>query len=132
METLDTIEKVLFPINDLASRSLLISLTSESKQNFDTDILYPELSTELSDQIMPADIPYGYFGDRLAALYKIQQNPPATGLEEWVERKSKDRHIMMATIAGVCFALFFGIAALALAGVQTWLAYQQWQHPIKQ
>jgi len=37
---------------------------------------------------------------------------------------------MMATFAGVLFAIFLGMASLALGGYQAWIAYQQWQHPV--
>lgn len=37
---------------------------------------------------------------------------------------------MMATVAGVAFAVLLGMASLAVSSYQAWLAYQQWQHPV--
>ena len=39
---------------------------------------------------------------------------------------------MMATLAGVLFALILGMAGLAVSGYQAWVGYQQWQHPVHQ
>lgn len=78
------------------------------------------------------DIAYHYFGARLVDLYEELENPKPRGfIEEWLERKSGARYIMMATLIGVIFAVLLGIASLAVSGYQAWIGYQQWQHPIR-
>ncbi|KAH8797454.1 hypothetical protein F5882DRAFT_475049 [Hyaloscypha sp. PMI_1271] len=130
LETLDTLQKVLFPLTDAKSRALLLSLTSTTRQNFDTDVLRYD-STTIRDGLRPETISYHYFGSRLADLYEELTNPTARGMEKWFERRSGARYVMMATIAGVLFAIFLGMASLALGGYQAWIGYQQWQHPMQ-
>jgi hypothetical protein len=126
---LDSIQKILFPLSDPSSksRSLLQSLISTS--SFDPDCLrFESASIRNPDE---KDISYLYFGDRLGDLYEELENPKPRGwIESWLERKSGARYIMMATVAGVAFAVLLGIASLAVSSYQSWLTYQQWQHPI--
>jgi hypothetical protein len=51
-------------------------------------------------------------------------------MEQWLERKSRARHVMMATVAGVVIAIFLGLASLGVGAYQAWVSYQQWQHPV--
>jgi hypothetical protein len=130
LETLATLQTILFPLTDAKSKALLLSLTSTTTQNFDTDVLRYDSST-IRDPLHPEPIPYHYFGSRLADLYEELTNPTPRGMEKWFERRSGARYVMMATIAGVVFAIFLGMAGLAMNGYQAWLSYQQWQHPVQ-
>jgi hypothetical protein len=88
---------------------LLLSLTSTC--HFDTDILrYDSTSIRNPDEKF---IPYHYFGERLADLYEELANPTPRGLEKWFQRRSGARYVMMATIAGVLFAIW-GVIKLGL------------------
>lgn len=120
-------QKILFPLSDAKSYSLLRSLTSTS--SFDPDCLrFESASIRNADE---KDIQYLYFGSRLADLYEELENPKPRGwLERWLERKSRARHVMMATVVGVVIAIFLGLASLAVGGYQAWVGYQQWQHPV--
>ena len=63
-------------------------------------------------------------------LFDEVENPKARGfLETWLEQRSKARHVMMATIAGVIFAVILSILALAVGIFQAWVSYQAWKHP---
>ena len=42
------------------------------------------------------------------------------------------RYTVMATLAGVLFALILGMAGFTIGGYQAWVGYQQWQHPVDQ
>ena len=127
LEVLDSLQKVLFPLSDPKSHSLLQSLISIS--SFDPDCLRFE-STALRT-VDERDIPYQYLGERLADLYEELENPTPRGwLDQWLERKSRARHVMMATLIGVAIAIVLGIASLAVSVYQAWVSYQQWQHPI--
>lgn len=130
LETLATLQTILFPLTDAKSKALLLSLTSTTTQNFDTDVLRYDSST-IRDPLRPEAIPYHYFGSRLADLYEELANPTPRGMEKWFERRSGARYVMMATIAGVFLAIFLGMASLALGGYQAWVGYQQWQHPVQ-
>jgi len=127
LERLDSIQKIIFPLSDPKSRSLLQSLISTS--SFDPDCLrFESASIRNPDE---KDILYHYFGARLAHLYEELENPrPRSWIERWSERKSGARYIMMATVIGVAFAVLLGIASLAVSSYQAWLSYQQWQHPV--
>ncbi|MCJ1436584.1 hypothetical protein MMC27_005964 [Xylographa pallens] len=127
LEALDSIQKVLFPLSDPKSHSLLQSLTSTS--HFDPDCLrFESASIRTADE---KDIAYHYFGARLADLYEELENPKPRGwIEKWLERKSGARYVMMATLTGVVIAILLGMASLAVGIYQAWLGYQQWQHPI--
>lgn len=127
LEVLDSIQKILFPLSDAKSYSLLRSLTSTS--SFDPDCLRFESASIRGPH--EKDIQYLYFGSRLADLYEELENPKPRGwMERWLERKSRARHVMMATVVGVVIAIFLGLASLAVGGYQAWVGYQQWQHPI--
>ncbi|MCJ1379602.1 hypothetical protein MMC17_002704 [Xylographa soralifera] len=127
LEILDSIQKVLFPLSDPKSRSLLQSLISTSL--FDPDCLrFESASIRTADE---KDIAYHYFGARLADLYEELENPKPRGwIEKWLERKSGARYVMMATLIGVAIAIMLGMASLAVGIFQAWLGYQQWQHPL--
>jgi len=51
-------------------------------------------------------------------------------VERWLERKSRARHVMMATVAGVIIAILLGVAGLVVGVVQAWVGWMQWKHPI--
>jgi hypothetical protein len=127
LECLDSIQKVLFPLSDAKSRSMLFSLTCKS--SFDPDCLrFESASIRNADE---KDVSYHYYGARLADLYEELNNPRPRGwVQKWLERKSGARYIMMASLIGVAIAIFLGMASLALGAYQAWLSYQQWQHPI--
>lgn len=127
LECLDSVQKILFPLTDRKSKSLLLSLTSTS--SFDPDCLrFDSASIRNNDE---KDIAYHYFGERLAELYDELENPtPHGSLEKWLERRSGARYIMLATLIGVIFAVILGMAGLAVGGYQAWVGYQQWQHPV--
>jgi len=120
LEVIDSIQKVLFP-SDLQSQSLLRSLVR--KQGFDDDCLrYESSSYRLSGE---AETTYTYFGTSLMDLYEEVTHPTPRGLlEKWLEPRSGGRHVMMATLAGVFFAIVLGFVGL---GVQIWQACMTYQ-----
>ncbi|KAF7880389.1 uncharacterized protein EAF02_007235 [Botrytis sinoallii] len=129
IEVLDSIQKILFPLADVKTKELLLSLTSPSTCNFDTDMLRYESASIRNPE--EQNIQYHYFGARLADPYRELINPTPRGLEKWFERKSSPRFVMMATIAGVMFAIFLGLLSLALGGFQAYVGYMAWKHPVQ-
>ncbi|KAI0883834.1 uncharacterized protein GGS22DRAFT_166205 [Annulohypoxylon maeteangense] len=126
LETLSTIQNILFPV-DPESRSLLRSLVS--KEKFDPDILRLEPPSHGSPD--EQQIGYEYWGSRLIDLYDELNNPTPRGyVENWLQRKSGSRYMMMATLAGVIIAIFLGILSLAVSIFQAWVGWQQWKHPV--
>ncbi|KAF5973231.1 hypothetical protein FCOIX_8871 [Fusarium coicis] len=128
LEVLDSLQGTLFPLSDPRSKKLLRSLIS--KCSFDPDILNFEVSSVR--RVGEESVPYVYLADRLADLYNELQTPRPRGwLQKSMQRKSGARHVMMATLIGVMFAVLLGIAPLAVSSYQAWIAYQAWKHPIQ-
>ena len=113
LETLTTLQTILFPLTEPKSKALLLSLTSTTTQNFDIDVLRYD-SSSIRNPANPEPIPYHYFGSRLGDLYEEMVNPTPRGMEKWFERRSGARYVMMATFGGVLLAIFLGMASLAL------------------
>lgn len=132
LETLDTIQKVLFPVfdvNDVKSEKMLQSLVSTA--GFDRDSLRPESSSIRSSD--EETVPYRYWGARLADLYQEMQDPTPRGrVDSWLDRRSGNRYLMLATLIGVIFAVLIGLASLGVGAFEAYVGYQQWQHPINQ
>jgi hypothetical protein len=82
LETLATLQTILFPLTDAKSKALLLSLTSTITQNFDTDVLRYDSAT-IRDPVYPGAIPYHYFGSRLGDPYEELANPMPRGIEKW-------------------------------------------------
>lgn len=123
LETLDSLQKILFP-PDPESQALLRALIS--KASFDPDCLRFESAQIRSES--ENEIQYQYFATRLADLYDEVRNPTPRGLlEKWLERRSGARNIMLVTL----IAIGLGIAALAISIFQAWVGYQQWKHPTR-
>ncbi|KAI1756109.1 hypothetical protein F4782DRAFT_321019 [Xylaria castorea] len=125
LETLHTLKYVLFPM-DSESQSILRSLVA--KDGFDPDNCGVNTSWQLREEEL---IAYEYWGSRLVDLHDELENPTPRGfVETWMERKSGARYFMMATLAGVLVAILLGILSLVVSIIQTWIAWQQWKHPI--
>lgn len=125
-EVLDSIQTTLFPAT-ADSSILLRSLVS--KKQLDADCLNFEPSTyRLQDEEVSE---YRFLGSRFIALYEELENPTPRGFfENWIERKSGGRYVMMATLGGVAIALLLGGLALAVSIFQAWIGWQQWKHPV--
>jgi hypothetical protein len=128
LEVLDSLQHVLFDLTDPKSKKLLRSLISA--RSFDPDALNFEFSVIRNAGEEKENTAYVYLADRLSELFnEVQNPPPRSWLQRRAGRKSSARHMMMATLAGVFFALLLGFASLALSSYQTYIAYQAWQHP---
>lgn len=128
LEILDSLQGTLFPLSDAKSKKLVRSLIT--KCNFDPDILNFEFSSVR--RVGEESVPYVYLADRLANLYDELEDPqPRSWHQRLIQRKSSTRHMMMATLAGVVFAIILGIFSLAVSSYQTWIAYQAWKHPVE-
>ena len=127
LECLDSIQKILFPLTDPISKSILLSLTASA--SLDPDCLLFE-STSIRNQD-EKEISYYYFGMHLLDLYAELESPTPRGwVEKWFERRSGARYVMMATLVGIIAAVILGILGVGIGAFQAWVAYQQWKHPI--
>ncbi|KAK8098768.1 uncharacterized protein PG998_012009 [Apiospora kogelbergensis] len=125
LEVLHSIQDVLFP-PDANSQAFLRSLIRE--QDMDPDCtLYNRSEYELDGE---DDVIYKWLGPRMMDLYEELENPTPRGLlDQWLERKSRARHVMLATVIGVFAAVFLGVLSLIVGIIQTWIAWQQWKAP---
>ncbi|KAH7020239.1 hypothetical protein EDB80DRAFT_601912 [Ilyonectria destructans] len=124
LETLQSL-RILFPL-DSDSQSLLRSLVS--KELFDPDCL--RFGTTLYQRQNESETSYWFWGSRLMDLFDEIENPkPRSLLEVWMDKRSKARHVMMATLVGVIIAVLLGIFGLAVGIFQAWVAYEAWKHP---
>lgn len=128
LETLVTIKEILFS-NDAHSHPMLLNLVS--KKGFDPDILRIVDSPQYVAAVRKP-INYVYWGTRLMELHDELENPTPRGfMETWLERKSGARYMMLATIAGLAFAILLGIVGVGLSAFQAWIGWQQWKHPVQ-
>lgn len=123
-------QKVLFRIddvNDTKSDKLLRSLVSSA--GFDPECLRYEAAT-----IRRPDenaVSYHYWGARLADLYQELEDLTPRGLvDTWLDRRSGNRYLMLATLIGVVFAVLIGLCSLGVGAFEAYVGYQQWQHPL--
>jgi len=124
LETLYTLQ-VLFPSGS-KSQGLLRTLVS--KQGFDPDCLrFGTAMFEFTHEKKQA-LCFPVWGTRLMDLYDEVENPKPRGwLDAWLERRSKSRHIMLATMIGVFTAVLLGMLGLCVSILQTWIAWQDWK-----
>ncbi|KAK6535589.1 hypothetical protein TWF694_002044 [Orbilia ellipsospora] len=126
LETLYTIQRILFPLHEAKSYSLLSSLISSA--SFDPECL--EIPSVLHRGPEEGEFRYYYFGSRLEELYEEVSEPgPQNRLGKWIDKRKGTRHVMLATLTGVVIAIVLGILTLGVSGYQAWIGYQQWQHP---
>lgn len=129
IEALDSIQKVLFPLIDSEFKKLLLSFTSTSTCNFGTNILrYDSVSIRNPDEHTAQ---YYYFGARLGDLYDELMNPTPRRFEQWFERHSSAKFMVMAPVAGVVLAIFLGVLSLGLSCFQICIGYLAWKHPVQ-
>ncbi|KAK3989406.1 hypothetical protein QBC44DRAFT_381616 [Cladorrhinum sp. PSN332] len=125
LEVLYSCQKILFPLWDSESVTLLQSLVDSA--SFDSDILNGNDSDFIDDNEEKID--FEYLWPRLSEIYQEIQNPRPRGwLANWLERRSGARYVMFATVVGVAFAVLLGMASLAVSSYQSYLAYQDSVH----
>ncbi|KAJ3473001.1 hypothetical protein NLG97_g10581 [Lecanicillium saksenae] len=138
LETLASIQQILFPPSDRRSRHLLRTLISSA--GFDPDAARYESATirprggggdyTSSTSSGATPLRYVYLAERLEDLYEETLNPPPDGwLDQVLERKSGKRHVMCITIAGFVVALLLGVLSLVAGVFQAVIAYLAWKNP---
>ena len=103
--------------------------TLVSKQGFDPDSLrFGTALFELSQRERERALCFPVWGTRLMDLYDEIENPKPRGrLDVWLERRSKSRHIMLATAVGIFTAVLLGLLSLCVSIFQAWIAWQEWK-----
>ncbi|KAJ6782470.1 hypothetical protein PWT90_04834 [Aphanocladium album] len=127
LETLASIQQILFPPSDRRSRHLLRTLIASA--GFDPDAARYESAT-VRQRGETTTLRYVYLAERLEDLYEETLNPPPDGwLDRVLERKRGKRHVMCITIAGFVVALLLGVLSLVAGVFQAVIAYLAWKNP---
>lgn len=108
LETLDSIQYLLFPGDEKASASLDKII---KKHGFDPSTQYFE------DHIreLPENFEYRYWGCRLRTLLNIVDNPPpANHIVAWFERHTSERNALTVAILGLFLTALFGFLSMIL------------------
>lgn len=108
------------------SRKILRRLISTD--GFDPDCMPPGSSGYR--RACETDPIYTHLGSRLENIHEEIEDPTPRGIQAMAERLSKQRHVMMAAIAGVVVAIILGILGLGVGIFQAYVSYQQWRHPV--
>lgn len=126
LETLCSLQFILFPCLDPKSTRLLEELVRGKGSAFDGDCL----SYDGHVRQMPPDFEYVFWGKRLSQLNDLIVNPrPRDRISQWVQRHTSERNALYVAIIGLFLSAFFGFLSVVIGGVQTWIAYKQWKTP---
>jgi hypothetical protein len=129
VETLHSLQTVLFPSVDERSRRILQDLIKKGR--FDEDCARYEGYKLFHDT--PEHFRYLYWGERMAALHDkltaTPQNRPRNRLERWLERHSSERNALIVALFALLITLITGIISVILGAVQVWITYQAWKYP---
>lgn len=127
LEVMDSLQNILFPLSDGDSQRLLKSLVED--QSLDPDILNFDFVSNRNQ--FEKEIAYVHLVDELSELHQELESPPPRGwLQEKLDKKKDPRFMMMATLSGVFFAFLIGALTLVGSGVQIWITYEAWKHPV--
>ncbi|KIN02949.1 hypothetical protein OIDMADRAFT_71173, partial [Oidiodendron maius Zn] len=108
LETLGSLQEVLFPYGDIDSHRCLKFLSSSS--GIDQDCLIP--NSEGSRRSDEKNVRYTYWGPRMRILLDELENPSPRGLQQRWERISKQRHMMQAAVIGIMVTVLLGLLSL--------------------
>jgi hypothetical protein len=113
IETLDSLQKVLFPL-DGESRRLLQNLVDQ--KGFDPDCTECDTVEYRRDE--EDDIQYYYWGDRLLNLLKTTEDQRPQGKWwQWLDRRSKGVYLMVITLMCAAITTLLSTGSFAVGAV---------------
>lgn len=125
-ETLHSIQAILFHFDDHRSSRILERLIT--KDGFDEHCAQAE-GYKIFDGADNLD--YRYWGERLAALHNFtRERPPRNKFERWMKWQSSERNAFAVALAALLISILVGLLSLAVAGLQTWIAWEAWKQPV--
>ncbi|GKT86594.1 uncharacterised protein [Colletotrichum tofieldiae] len=128
VETLHSLQSVLFPSIDQKSAEVLDNLTSKRVGGFDRECAEYEGYNIFQDH--PEGFKYVYWGERLALLHEmVMSRPPRNKLERWLHRQSNEGNALFIALVALLISILVGIISIGLAAVQIWIAWMAWKHP---
>ncbi|KAK1850818.1 uncharacterized protein CCHR01_06565 [Colletotrichum chrysophilum] len=128
VETLYSIQEVLFAAHDIKSGRILKKLISPRHGKFDPECYqYDALDLDVQP---PEGFSYIYWGKRLTALRELfDKKPPRNRLEKWLQRQLSERNAFLVALVALLISIVVGIISIGLSAVQVWIAWMAWKHP---
>ncbi|KAK4150858.1 hypothetical protein C8A00DRAFT_36506 [Chaetomidium leptoderma] len=127
VETLHSIQAILFHFDDSKSRPILKRLIA--KNGFDSDYGNAEGYKMFDDVIH--DLEYKYWGERLAVLHGFtRERPPRNKFERWMRWQASESNAFAVALAALLISVVVGILGLGLAAFQSWVAWKAWKDPV--
>ncbi|OCK75288.1 hypothetical protein K432DRAFT_409162 [Lepidopterella palustris CBS 459.81] len=127
VETLHSLQAVLFPIMDDKSADILTALIR--KIGFDSDCNQYDGYMRFKEP--PEDFIYQYWGERLARLEElIMRRDPRNKMERWFRWHTTDMNFLVVALLALAISIVVGLITITVTCVQTWIAWQAWKHPV--
>jgi hypothetical protein len=127
LETLHSLQDILFPSNHEKSVQTLVQLVK--KNNFDCECLQYDGYIRFRD--LPDNFTYVYWGHRLAKLHDLTfQKGPRNKLERWFGWYATEGNALLVALLALLISIIVGILSILLAILQTWIAWQAWKNPV--
>lgn len=127
LETLITI-RLLFP-DDVEDHSQTILEHLIATEGFDPDCLNHGTATWEGEGEAAKAIQFPIWGARLHDLnQEIQKPSPRSKVATWMERHSRDRHMMMAILLTLIVTIVLGFLAFFLGVFQVVIAWLQYKN----
>jgi hypothetical protein len=125
-ETLHSIQTILFDFGDHRSSRILERLIT--KQGFDEDCAQAHGYKMFTDADM---MEYRYWGERLAILQGfMRERPPRNKFERWIKWQTSESNAFATALAALLISIVVGVLSLAVAALQSWLAWKAWAEPV--
>ncbi|KAK8038981.1 hypothetical protein PG993_007392 [Apiospora rasikravindrae] len=127
LETLHSIQDVLFPYQDHSSKVFLKGLVRGSK--FDSECM----NYELYEYDVSTDFKYIYWQDRIENLHSLlDQRRGRNRLERAFERLGTQANAFVIAIFALIISIVVGIISIALSAAQLYISLMAWKHPVPQ
>ncbi|KAH7119252.1 hypothetical protein EDB81DRAFT_667578, partial [Dactylonectria macrodidyma] len=129
VETLHSLQSIIFPPIDQKSTAILDELTTKRHGDFDRECA--EYEGYKLFQEPPEDFRYVYWGERIVLLHELLiSRPPRNKLERWLHWQSSEGNALFVALVALLISICVGIITIGLAGVQVWIAWMAWKHPV--
>lgn len=131
METLHSIQYLLFQPTDTKSTQILDDLINKKEDGFDPKCI--EYKSHNIFQELPEDFKYRYWGERVTELHKkVLSRPPRSKLERWLYQQSNDGNALFIALVALFISIIVGVISIGIGAVQIWIAWMAWKHPLTQ
>ncbi|KAK2589821.1 hypothetical protein QQS21_012501 [Conoideocrella luteorostrata] len=129
VETLHSLQSLLFPPIDQKSAAILDRLMTKRNENFDCECA--EYEGYKIFQEPPESFQYVYWGERLVHLQELlKTRPPRNRLERWLKWQSSEGNALFVALLALLISICVGAVSVGIGAVQVWIAWMAWKHPV--